>query len=189
MLSTDDKFKNMVFDNKVGIFSVCGIAFKKIKELLEALGIEVYIKTDNDIFNTNSKEKKLYYAGITRCIKYLSTEGQEKLKKVLSFENLETKNFEFLDGHIKIKNIEDKMNDICNIFKENKILLSNHNEGFEKDFLDFIGYNGKDYQDIINYLKEAKLTNLHSFITDNNIDISINENNKNSILLGFINYD
>ncbi len=189
LLSKDKKFRDIIFDNKIGIFSVNGIAFEKTRELLKSLGIDIYIKTDNDIFKTKAKNKKWLYAGISRCIKYLDIDSQEELKKMLSFENLETKKFQFGNRQNRIPVIEEKMDEICKLFKKNKILLSNHDCGFEKDFLDYINYQEDDYVDVMTNLKNAKLMNLHTFITDKNIDICINENNKDSILLGFIKND
>lgn len=189
LLSKDEKFRSLVFDNKIGIFSVNGIAFEKIRELLQSLGIKVYIKTDNDIFKTKAKEDKWLYAGITRCIKFLDEISKEELKKILSFDNLEIENFEYNNEINRIPIIDKKIDEICELFKKNKILFSNHNLGFEKDFLDYIDYQEPDYDDVLNNLKNAKLMNLHSFISDNNIDICINDNNKESIIFGFMNND
>ena len=43
-------------------------------------------------------------------------------------------------------------------------------------------------EDVIDYLKLAKLKNLHSFINEYNIDINVYDFNKNSILVSFL-YD
>ena len=189
LLSKDKNFRSLVFDNKIGIFSVNGIAFEKTRELLQSLGIKVYIKTDNDIFKTKAKEDKWLYAGITRCIKFLDEGSKEELKKILSFGNLEIENFEYNNEKNRIPIIDKKIDEICELFKKNKILFSNHNLGFEKDFLDYIDYQEPDYDDVLNNLKNAKLMNLHSFISDNNINICINDNNKESIIFGFMNND
>ena len=121
---------------------------------------------------------------------YLGDEGREKVKKILGIEDLSnSKNFRFTNKNEKLELIENNIDKLCGVFKENKILLSKHNLGFEKDFLDYIQYNEEDYDDIIKYLKDAKLTNLHKFIVDHSIDIKINEANKTSILLGFVEND
>ena len=39
----------------------------------------------------------------------------------------------------------------------------------------------------LKFLKKAKLKNLHEFINENDIDISINNTNKESILVRFLN--
>lgn len=165
LLSCDQKFRDYIFDNKIGIFSVNGIAFKKAKELLESLGIEVYIKTDNDVFKKTTG--KYYYAGITRSIKFLRDSSKEELKLLLNLESLDGKHFECSGDENRIENIEIHMDEICTLFLSNNILFSNHHDGFEKDFLDYINYNNQDYNDVMYNLKNAKLINLHDFITEN----------------------
>ena len=187
LLSKDEKFKDYIFNNKIGIFSVNGIAFEKTKELLESLGITVYIKTDNDVFKNSVGN--YFYAGITRSIKYLSDESKETLMNILNFDSLESKKFECTESSKNIKVIEECMEQICSLFKENNILFSKHNEGFEKDFLDYIRYSQEDYEEVIKKLKNAKLINLHEFILSNNIDITIDKNDSDSILLGFMKND
>ena len=184
LLSTDKKFRDYIFTNKIGIFSVNGIAFKRTKELLEALGITVYIKTDNDIFKKSNG--KYFYAGITRSLKYLNKDSKEKLQQLLNFDLSDLNNFECDEGKTEIYEIEEHMKEICEIFKSSRIIFSNHHKGFEKDFLDYINYTKEDYDEIIDNLKSAKLINLHDFINNNEVDISIAKNDKNSILLGFI---
>ena len=184
LLSTDKKFRDYIFTNKIGIFSVNGIAFKRTKELLEALGITVYIKTDNDIFKKSNG--KYFYAGITRSLKYLNKDSKEKLQQLLNFDLSDLNNFECDEGKTEIYEIEEHMKEICEIFKSSRIIFSNHHKGFEKDFLDYINYTKEDYDEIIDNLKSAKLINLHEFINNNEVDISIDKNDKNSILLGFI---
>ena len=158
-----------------------------IKKLLEALGVNVFIKTDNDIFKVQNTEETYRYAGLERCIKYLNEQSKEKIKQLLGWDNLNKERFRFDGENAKIKIIEEKISDIANIMRENNILISIHNDGFEKDFLDYIEYPQDKYKEAFEYLKKAKLKNLHEFICENDIDISINDNNKNSILLGFMN--
>ena len=152
--------------------------------ILEALGITVYIKTDNDIFKKSNG--KYFYAGITRSLKYLNKDSKEKLQQLLNFDLSDLNNFECDEGKTEIYEIEEHMKEICEIFKSSRIIFSNHHKGFEKDFLDYINYTKEDYDEIIDNLKSAKLINLHEFINNNEVDISIDKNDKNSILLGFI---
>lgn len=187
LLSSDQMFRDYIFENKIGIFNVNGISFENTKLLLESLGVKVYLKTDNDVFKVPRQDKKIY-AGITRCIKYLNESTKKSLQEILKFDDLNIDNFKFSKELDKIQVIEDKMEDICNLLRENGILFSKHHLGFEKDFLDFINYTSEDYMDIVEELKQAKLMNLHEFISDNDIVLSINESNKNSILVEFI-YD
>lgn len=187
LLIKDINFHKYIFEKRFGIFAVNGIAFEMIKKLLEALGVNVFIKTDNDIFKVQNTDETYRYAGLERCIKYLKTQSKEKLKQVLGWDDLNKEKFRFDGENTKIKIIEDKITDIVNIMREDNILISNHNDGFEKDFLDYIEYPQEKYKEAFEYLKKAKLKNLHEFISENNIDISINDNNKDSILLGFMN--
>lgn len=187
LLIKDINFHKYIFEKRFGIFAVNGIAFEMIKKLLEALGVNVFIKTDNDIFKVQNTDETYRYAGLERCIKYLKTQSKEKLKQVLGWDDLNKEKFRFDGENTKIKRIEDKITDIVNIMREDNILISNHNDGFEKDFLDYIEYPQEKYKEAFEYLKKAKLKNLHEFISENNIDISINDNNKDSILLGFMN--
>lgn len=187
LLIKDSNFHKYIFEKKFGIFAVNGIAFEMIKKLLEALGVNVFIKTDNDIFKVQNTDETYRYAGLERCIKYLKIQSKEKLKQALGWDDLNKEKFRFNGENTKIKIIEDKITDIVNIMREDNILISNHNDGFEKDFLDYIEYPQEKYKEAFEYLKKAKLKNLHEFICENNIDISINDNNKDSILLGFMN--
>ena len=106
---------------------------------------------------------------------------------VLNFSDLKTKNFWFHNDK-RLEIIENNLSNILEIFKRNNIYLQMHNNGFEKDFLDFIGYSKRDYDEVINYLKEAKLINLHLFINEEDIKLLIDDNNKNNILVSFL-YD
>lgn len=185
LMANDEKFRNYIFKNRIGIFCVNGIAFKETKELLENLGLKVYIKTDNDIFNVRKHKDTKYYAGLTRAIGYLNEESKQKIMEILEFDNLESKNFWF-ENDERIAKVEQKMEDILKILRENNIYLQKHNEGFEKDFLEFIEYSKKDTNEVIAYLKEAKLINLHTFINDEEIKLSLSEKNSNNILVSFL---
>lgn len=187
LLSKDQKFRDYIFTKKIGIFSVNGIAFEKTKELLESLGINVYIKTDNDIFKKSNGN--YFYAGITRSIKYLDEKSKKELEQILNLNLKDQKNFECEKGEKEISVIENHVNDICRIFKRNKIIFSKHHRGFEKDFLDYIKYDKDDYEKVMDNLKSAKLINLHEFIETNAIDICINKNDADSVLLGFMKDD
>lgn len=187
LMANDENFRTHIFKNRIGIFCVNGIAFRETKELLEGLGIKVFIKTDNDIFSVRKHKDTKYYAGLTRAIGYLNDESKKEIMSVLKFSDLQTKNFWFQNDN-RLEIIENNLSNILEIFKRNNIYLQMHNDGFEKDFLDFICYCKKDYDEVINYLKEAKLINLHLFINDEKIKLLIDDNNKNNILVSFL-YD
>ena len=131
----------------------------------------------------------MFNQGYKRCINYLKESSKNTLQEILGFDNLDIDNFKFDEDTDYISTIEDKMNDICGLFKENNILFSKHHLGFEGDFLDFISYTSEDYMDVLEDLKQAKLMNLHEFIFDNDIVLSIDESNKNSVLVEFMNND
>ena len=187
LLIKDSNFHKYILENRFGIFSVNGIAFETIKKLLEALGVKVFIKTDNDIFKVQNSKNTFRYAGIERCIKYLNDVDKQKIKKILNWEDFRKDRFRYEGDNKKIKVIEDNIEEIADIMYNSKILMSVHNDGFEKDFLDYINYPLENYDEAFKYLKQAKLKNLYDFITENTIDISINENNKNSVLVRFMN--
>ena len=186
LMSKDIEFCNEINKKRFGIYAVDGIAFKTIKELLEKLGINVFIKTDNDIFKVPRREE-YRYAGLERCIQFLNDDAKEKLKKLLNVEELE---FRFTNIEKKLDVVENNIEDICNLLKENRIIFSHHNDGFEEDFIGYIKLNSNNTvtDEAIDFLKKAKLKNLHYFINEYNIDIKVNENNRNSVLVGFL-YD
>lgn len=184
LMTKDNSFLEKINKNRFGIYAVNGIAFKTIKKLLEKLGIKVYIKTDNDIFKV-PRIDEYRYAGLERCIEYISSEAQEELKKLLGVEKLE---FRFKDRKIKIQSVEDKMDDICKLLCKNNILFSKHNDGFEQDLIDYLNMNPKNNisDEAISFLKQAKLKNLHTFINEYNMDIKICSSNMKSVLVSFL---
>ena len=184
LMTKDSNFLKLINEKRFGIYSVDGIAFKTIKMLLEKLGIKVYIKTDNDIFKV-PHAAEYRYAGLERCIEYLSKEAKENLKKILDIKELK---FRFKNKDTKLQNVEGKIEAISSLLLKNNILFSKHNEGFEKDFIDYIRANPNNdiTDDAISYLKQAKLKNLHSFINDYDIDIKICKSNEDSILVSFL---
>lgn len=184
LMTKDNSFLEKINKNRFGIYAVNGIAFKTIKKLLEKLGIKVYIKTDNDIFKV-PRIDEYRYAGLERCIEYISSEAQEELKKLLGIEKLE---FRFKDRETKIQSVEDKMDDICKLLRKNNILFSKHNDGFEQDLIDYLNMNPKNNisDEAISFLKQAKLKNLHTFINEYNVDIKICSSNMKSVLVCFL---
>lgn len=184
LMTKDNNFLKNINEKRFGIYAVNGIAFKTIKELLEKLGINVFIKTDNDIYKVPHKEE-FRYAGLERCIEYIPDATKEELKKILNVDSLE---FRFTDRNVKLSIVEQKIDNICSLLMKNNILFSNHNEGFEKDFIDYLKLNPNNdvSSEAISFLKEAKLKNLHDFINEYDIDIKITDENKKSILVSFL---
>lgn len=187
LLIKDFKFHQFIFKNRFGIFAVNGIAFEMVKKMLTSLGVKVFIKTDNDIFQVQNHENTYRYAGFERCIKYISEDSKTKLKKLLNWEDFNKDRFRFEGEETRIENIDNNIIEISNILYESGILFAIHNDGFEKDFLDYINYEQDKYEKAFKFLKKAKLKNLHEFISENTIDIRINELNQKSILVRFMN--
>ncbi len=183
LMSSSNEFLEKINDKKLGICEIDGIAFKTTKELLTYLGIKVYIKTDNDIFLT-SNSKNNQYAGILRCINFLTEKEQNEFYEKV---NLKKDDFIFNKELATNEIVENKMDDICAFFYNKNIFLSKHKDGFEGDFIEFLKLNGNEINDdTINYLKKAKLKNLHRFITEGNYKIDLNEKTKKSILVSFL---
>ena len=184
LMTKDDDFTKKINNKRFGIYAVDGIAFKTIKELLEKLGINVYIKTDNDIFKVPKKDE-WRYAGLERCIQFLDDEQINKLQTLLNTSDF---NFRINSEDERIEEIEKNIDEICNILYDNKIIFSNHHEGFERDFIEYIKSNDRNTVDeeTIKFLKKAKLKNLHYFIEEYEIDIKVNDKNKNNVLVGFL---
>lgn len=183
LMSSDSEFLNRINSKKIGICEIDGIAFRTTKSLLEKLGIAVFIKTDNDIFLTPSRDKKRY-AGIIRCLDILSDEENNLFYEATG---LKRDDFFFDVSNENNSIVEEKMDIICDFFYKKRILFSKHTNGFEGDFIDFLRLNENNIdEEVINYLKKAKLKNLHFFIQDHKLNISLNDKTKKSILVSFI---
>lgn len=180
----DEKFRKFCIKEKMGIFNVSGIDFKPVKNLLSNLGIKVVIKTDNDIFKVPKINKKRY-AGIERVLDCLDEDSMKKLCKLLNVEKIEKETFRFPAEKEANDKIEEIMYDIQNIFATNGVFLSVGHNGFEEDLFSFLEYEEIPEEDM-NYLKEAKLKNLHTYVIENNIKFVVNDGNKNSILVRFM---
>ena len=131
----DNRFFKYLSKHKIGLYSIGNIAFEKTKQLLESLGIKVYIKTDNDVTKVKNSEK-YRYTGLKRVYKYLNTESKEKFLKIISVDNEEVLLDALTcdDNEMTIELLEEKMDDLIDLCIKNNILLSKHHDGFEKDF-------------------------------------------------------
>lgn len=181
----DRLFQRFLTDKKMGIFCVNGVDFFPVKNFLNGLGITTYIKTDNDIFRVPYTSFKRY-AGIERVLNCLDENGKTELSSILGVNQISENTFRFDANFDLDSNIELKMLEIQALFEKYGIYLSIGHDGFEEDFLEFIGQD-KICKDDMKYLKKAKLKNLHKYIMDENISFEINETNKSSILLRFMN--
>lgn len=182
----DESFNKYLTENKFGIFCVYGVDFGPTKNFLESLGIKVYIKTDNDKFKVPKKNEKRY-AGLQRVFDCLDEDGKKKLGELLNIKRISIDSFKYKIEEENTNVISLKMNEIIDLFEKYHVYLSAHYDGFEKDFLDFICCEAELYDEYLNTLKESKLKNLHYLITNNSIDISINDRNRNNVLVRFMN--
>lgn len=185
LMIEDNSFRDYCSGHNLGVFAVGGLSFKPYRELLGKLGIKVLIKTDNDVFCVPHTDKKIrQYAGLKRVVECLDEEALSNFLNVLHWSGSDDAHFQTRPLEKEVKEIEDQSDQIQSFFKKQGIFLSKHHEGFEKDFLDFVGMDSEDNRD---YLCEAKLRNLHSFIQERNIKLTITDANKRSILVDFMN--
>lgn len=182
LLLKDSNFRKKIINSKLGIFSINGAAFGKTKLMLESLGIDVFIKTDNDITKVPKRDEKRY-TGLLRCISLLTETQKADLLDKTGLSSLGKEVFTFNSECDVNSEIEDKMSDICDWFKMNHIYISSHKTGFEGDLASYLGdqIEAKD----IEFLKDKKLYNLHDLLLGENIDIKINDSNKDNILVRF----
>ncbi|WP_159633318.1 ATP-dependent nuclease [Erysipelothrix anatis] len=183
----DEIFRKYVIEKKMGIFCVMGIDFGPAKELLNKLGVSVFIKTDNDIFKVPKIDKKRY-AGYDRTLGCLTDKGINELSILFNNAPINKDTFRFDKNKEVDPFIESKIEEINDIFAKSGVFISSDHDGFEHDFLNFIGEDTIDNEDL-EYLKQAKLKNLHKYVQENNITLNINEANKKSTLVRFIYYD
>lgn len=181
----DNDFNKYCTKNNFGIFSVNGIDFSPYYNFLSNLGIKVKIKTDNDIFKVPRLSPTEYrYAGIERVLDILSETSKQRLATIMNItEQLSKKHFRSSSSKIKI--IEDNIDEIVSLLKSDFVYLNKHQDGFEQDFLEFV--ESDSFDDDLKFLKESKLKNLHFLSKVKDFNFKINENNKDSILVEFIN--
>lgn len=181
----DKDFQKYLTDTRMGIFCVMGVDFAPAKELLQKIGVKVLIKTDNDIFKVPHIDRKRY-AGLERTIGCINEDSKNQICSILGVDKINKETFRFDSSKSKDDKIEEKMKDLQEVFIKNGIFISIDHNGFEGDFLEFIGSEKIDKNDM-EYLQAAKLKNLHLYVQENNIEIAISDKNKNSILVRFMN--
>lgn len=182
LYNRDSRFRDYILKNNIGIFNIMGVNFSPIKIILESLNIKVLIKTDNDIFKVPYKEEKRY-AGYERVLDCLRPENKGKLEQLLG-EAITQTTFRFPALDEGKDTIETNFEEINRIFELDGIYISNHQNGFEQDLLEFINEDSINEEDL-KILNKAKLKNLHEYILKENIPININDKNRNSILVRF----
>lgn len=172
----DNEYGAKIKKRKVGFFCVGGIDFKPAVKILNKLGINTKIKTDNDIFKVPKKTMRRY-AGIGRVISLLDDDGILKLNSIISKYNLNYKELSFSGQGIT--SFED-LNKISLLFLEYGVIISPHHDGFERDFSDFLNLPIDQSNELIDYLKGAKLKNLSEYISKNLPSMKVNSRNDSS---------
>ncbi len=184
LMIKDEKFLELILNKNVGIFSVNSIAFQKTKKFLECLGVNVLIKTDNDIACVPHHKELKRYIGLSRVMKYISDDTKSQIKKLLNKDKIDNDIFTFPSNENNISFIEDKMDEIINLLLEENVILSRHHNGFEQDLKEYIGNEITECD--IEELNKSKLINLHKLIERKKIDIRISDSNNRNPLVRFI---
>ncbi len=140
------------------ILEVDGINFSEYYKILSKLGINVIIKTDNDL-KLNEKKKEYNYLGLNRCLDII------KQNKISNETNINIKDFELKEIEIK-KNIYDNLHkDKIDLLKSKKIFLSRVD--LENDLYEVIPSKMKELCDKenskktpVDYLQSKKMINM-----------------------------
>lgn len=151
---------------RVLIQSILGINFDKYVEILTGLGIDVLIKTDNDIKKnrTSVNNPDSYSAiGYNRCVKLIN------IKASIEMESQPSLSLEYSDFREYI--INNKQNEI-EYFKQNGIFLSHID--LENDLGQALEFITSDNERFVNWLQDAKWQNMWHFITLNEDEIPSN---------------
>ncbi|MGL5412686.1 ATP-dependent nuclease [Cetobacterium sp.] len=157
--------KDYETENKI-IISVNGVDFKPYYDILNKLGIDVIIKTDNDISiyknsTTNYPYGRASCIGINRCLNIIEVLSEKDLK----FLSIDDQN---LFNIIKSKEYLYSKYDV--FFKSHNIYLSKID--LENDLMDILTQYSKKLKDeleiseetIVEFLQKAKVKNMIKFL-------------------------
>lgn len=145
------------------ILEVDGINFSEYYDILTALGIEVLVRTDNDL-KYNKSNGELNLLGLNRCLRLV---GKDKLSNVsLKVEN--RKKYEDDESYrILIKQLlyDKKFEKEVEELKDDSIYLSRvdlENDLYEviKDIMDELAEENHSDKEGVDYLQTAKLKNM-----------------------------
>lgn len=155
---------------KILILSVEGIGFQKYVELLHELGIEVFVKTDNDIKKVNG-ENYVSLLGINRCKKlynyYINVNNIESEKE--NIKETEDYSKQRIKNDIK-RRVYNRNKESIEIWEKFNIYLSEIE--LEEDLSKVLNVNGLlssnfiDEKDFIEFLQEQKKINMNQFVND-----------------------
>lgn len=157
--------KDYETENKI-IISVNGVDFKPYYDILNKLGIDVIIKTDNDISiykkeMTNYPYGRASYIGINRCLNIIESSRIDEFKFLSIIER---------DTFDIIKMKEDLYSKYDALLKEKNIYLSKID--LENDLMDVLNQYSKKLkgeleiseETIVEFLQKAKVKNMIKFL-------------------------
>ncbi|MGL5751476.1 MAG: ATP-dependent nuclease [Paraclostridium sp.] len=159
--------KDYEIDNKI-IISVNGVDFKPYYDILDKLGIDVIIKTDNDISiyknkQTNYTYGRASYIGLNRCLKIIKIPNLSELKFSSTTER---------DKFDIIKKKEELYSEYDNRLKAKNIYLSKID--LENDLMHVLNKYSNELKErlkiseetIIEFLQKAKVKNMIKFLEE-----------------------
>lgn len=154
------------------ILEVAGINFSEYYTVLSALGINVIVKTDNDLKKIKGEECSLL--GINRCLRLIEAKQKENIK------NVDPKRYEDEPDYVvELKtSIFSKLSKTINLLKIKNIYLSKvdlENDLYEviPDIMDNLAIEMNSTKSGVDYLQSAKLINiieLSKRITEQEVD-------------------
>lgn len=144
----------------VTIQSISGIYFDKYVQILKGLGINIFIKTDNDIAKVSRKDE-LNALGFNRCVDLFNLLQSNVQKEKLSTVSIQA-NISDADKLKEIHNLREKIltnqaDDFCE-FAKLGIHLSKID--LENDLAECLNKDRK----FVKYLQDSKWTNMWDFI-------------------------
>lgn len=138
------------------ILEVDGINFIEYYKVLNALGIKVIIKTDNDV-KINESTKEINLLGINRCLILMGEEKEQNIsrdKQTKDLNEIELKKFIYNKKNEKIKAFELKQIYLSKVDLENDL-----NEVIEVQ-LDNLANKNNSKKSGVDYLQTSKLVNM-----------------------------
>ena len=154
----------------ISILMVDGIGFSTFIKILNSLGIEWVLRTDNDIFKIPKKEE-YRFAGIQRCISlcrdyFQKDETTDNLLKenegnLKGFDNPNPAEANIKSASIIIKDLERYKIYLSNKDLENDLFNTDIKEDLEKHFSDI------DVDEIITAMQKRKASFMYDFLRNN----------------------
>lgn len=185
LVNTDDDFRKRTLNKGLGFVCVYGADFTPAKSILESLGINVHILTDNDFFAVKGNSNIKRFAGLQNALKMLGEEEKVQLNSVFDCE-INNDFFKVELDSDEHRHIVEMMPVLLEAFNVFNIYIHKDDKGFEGAFVDFIGLEEDKKIDAIEKIQKRKLKNLHQYLVDEKIKVAVNDKNKDNILVRFI---